>query len=207
MEEELRLRWGADVGRSRAAGEALDDLLARYREPVRQYHALAHIVRVLRTLDELLADGAVDDPAAVRLAAWYHDAIYDPRAAEGANEAASAELAARVLPALGQRDERVAAVVRLVEATIHHVPTAPDEAVLCDADLAVLAADPATYTAYVNGIRAEYGHLDDGAWRRGRAAVLRALLERSVLFHTPAMVGRDKAARANMTAELADLTR
>jgi predicted metal-dependent HD superfamily phosphohydrolase len=55
-------------------------------------------------------------------------------------------------------------------------------------------------------IRAEYGHLTDEEWRRGRAAVLRALLERPALFHTPPLAGRDRAARANMTAELSDLT-
>jgi predicted metal-dependent HD superfamily phosphohydrolase len=205
MEEELRLRWATDAGRSRAAGEAVDELLARYRQPLRHYHGLTHVLRLLRTLDDVLADAPVDDPVAVRLAAWYHDAVYDPRAAEGTNEAASAELAARVLPPLGQPDGRVADVVRLIEATTHHLPRGRDEAVLCDADLAILAADPATYTAYVNGIRAEYGHLDDDAWRHGRTAVLRALLDRPVLFHTEAMGRRDRAARANMTAELADL--
>src|SRR3954468_19597326 len=104
MEEELRLRWAADVGRTRAAGTAVDELMARYREPHRHYHGLTHILRVLRTIDDLLAATPVDDPAAVRLAAWYHDAIYDPRAPGGVNETASAELAARVLPTLGQDD-------------------------------------------------------------------------------------------------------
>ena len=73
--------------------------------------------------------------------------------------------------------------------TAAHDPTSPDEAVLCDADLAVLAADPATYTAYATGVRAEYAHVDDAAWRAGRAAVLRAFLDRPVLFHTAAMAG------------------
>src|ERR1700748_1057678 len=106
MEEELRLRWGADVGRTRLAGEALDELLARYREPPRRYPGVSHILRVLRPLDELLADVPVEDPAAVRLAAWYHDAIYDPRAAMGVNEAASAAQAERDLGACGMGAER-----------------------------------------------------------------------------------------------------
>ena len=77
---------------------------------------------------------------------------------------------------------------------------------LCDADLAVLAADPATYTAYATGVRAEYGHVDDGgvAGRAGRGAA--AFLDRPVLFHTTAMARRDATARANLTAELATLT-
>jgi predicted metal-dependent HD superfamily phosphohydrolase len=206
MEEELRDRWAADSGRDRAANEALDSLLSRYREAQRRYHGTAHVLRVLRAVDEIMAVTAVVDPAAIRLAAWYHDAIYDPRADAGANEAASAALAERDLPPLGIPSERVEAVARLVLVTATHQPAATDEAVLCDADLAVLAADPATYTAYVNGVRAEYAHIDDAGWRAGRAAVLRAFLDRPVLFHTATMAGRDAAARANLTAELATLT-
>jgi predicted metal-dependent HD superfamily phosphohydrolase len=205
VEEELRDRWAADTGRGRAAATALDSLLGRYREPHRRYHGVAHVLRVLRTLDDVLAVTVVADPAAVRLAGWYHDAIYDPRAEAGRNEAASAALAERELGALRQPAERVSAVARLVVVTATHEPTGPDEAAVCDADLAVLAADPATYTAYVTGVRAEYAHIDEAGWRTGRAAVLRAFLERPVLFHTAAMAGRDAAARANLTAELASL--
>jgi predicted metal-dependent HD superfamily phosphohydrolase len=206
VEEELRDRWAADAGRDRAATAALDSLLGRYREPHRRYHGTAHVLRVLRTVDEIVAAAPVVDPAAVRLATWYHDAIYDPRAEAGANEAASAALAERDLPPLGVPAERVGAVARLVRATATHQPADADEAALCDADLAVLAADPATYTAYVNGVRAEYAHIDDAGWRAGRAAVLRVFLDRPVLFHTATMAGRDTAARANLTAELATLT-
>jgi predicted metal-dependent HD superfamily phosphohydrolase len=101
---------------------------------------------------------------------------------------------------------RVEAVARLVRVTATHQPAAADEEVLCDADLAVLAADPATYTAYATGVRAEYAYIDERSWRMGRAAVLRAFLERPVLFHTASMAGRDTAARANLTAELSTLS-
>jgi len=205
MEEELRDRWAVDAGRGRAAATTLDSLLGRYREPHRHYHGVAHILRVLRTMDEVLAVTAVADPAAVRLAGWYHDAIYDPRAESGRNEEASAALAERDLVVLDQPAERVSAVARLVVVTATHEPVSPDEAAVCDADLAVLAADPATYTAYAIGVRAEYAHIDEAGWRTGRAAVLRAFLDRPVLFHTVAMAGRDAAARANLTAELASL--
>ena len=47
-----------------------------------------------------------------------------------------------------------------------------DGAVLCDADLAVLAAGAARYSSYVEGVRREYGHLDDATFADGRAAVL-----------------------------------
>jgi len=75
-----------------------------------------------------------------------------------------------------------------------------------DADLAILAADPAAYEAYRQQVRAEYRRLDDGQWRAGRSAVLRSLLERDELFLSPAARERwEAAARRNIAAELAAL--
>jgi predicted metal-dependent HD superfamily phosphohydrolase len=206
VDEELNDRWAVDLGRGRDATTTLDRLLTRYRESHRHYHTLPHVLRVLRTLDELVANVPVPDAGAVRLAAWYHDAVYEPAATGNANEVASAALARRDLVALGQPRARVDAIERLVLMTASHRPTdADDEAVLCDADLAILAADAATYTAYANGVRAEYGHLSEAEWRSGRAAVLRTLLAERVLFHTPKMHAREATARANLAAELASL--
>ena len=207
VEEELHDRWALELGRDRDAANTFDRLLTRYREPHRAYHTLAHVLRVLRRVDELLPVVPVVDAGAVRLAAWYHDAVYDPRAGAGVNEAASASLARRDLEALGQSAGRVDAVERLVMVTASHRPAegAADEAVLCDADLAVLGADPQTYTAYVNGIRTEYDFLATDEWRVGRAAVLRAFLDRDTIYSTPPMQALEATARANLTAELASL--
>jgi predicted metal-dependent HD superfamily phosphohydrolase len=207
VEEELHDRWALELGRDRVAATTFDRLLTRYREPHRAYHTLTHVLRVLRSVDELLAVVSVADGGAVRLAAWYHDAVYDPRAAAGVNEAASASLARRDLDTLGQAAGRVAGVERLVMVTASHRPveSAPDEAVLCDADLAVLGADPPTYTAYVNGVRTEYGFLTTDEWRVGRAAVLRSFLDRETIYSTPPMHALETTARANLTAELASL--
>ena len=70
----------------------------------------------------------------------------------------------------------------------------------------MLGSDSASYTAYATGVRAEYGHLPDEAWVRGRGDVLRRLLGRATLFETaPAQQWWEPAARANLTAELAGL--
>jgi predicted metal-dependent HD superfamily phosphohydrolase len=200
MEAELRASWVLDVGAGPAPDAVLDELLTRHREAHRHYHTLTHVAHVLRTVGELTAEVAVDDPVAVRLAVWFHDAIYEPRSAT--NEADSAALAARLLPAAGVGARQVDAVARLVMVTAHHEPSADDEAVLIDADLGVLAAEPNGYDAYVHQVRAEYAHLDDSAWRQGRAAVLRRLLDRPRLFHTAPMAAHEHRARANLTAEL-----
>ena len=197
--ERLLPRWtalfpGHDV---EAAGQ---DLLDRYAEPVRRYHDRVHLAEVLAAVD-LLAEHA-RDLTAVRLAAWFHDAVYDPR--RGDNEAESARLARTVLPAYAA-DHLVAEVARLVELTSTHAVTEDDAngVVLCDADLAILAAPPKRYADYVTGVRAEYAHVEDDAFREGRARVLDGLLSHDRLFHTP--VGRrdwEQRARHNVEAEL-----
>lgn len=179
-------------------------LVAAYAAPTRRYHSAAHLAEVLDRVG-LLADVAVDLDV-VRLAAWFHDAVYDPTATD--NEERSAELATEVLRRLRVAPPTVAEVARLVRLTAGHDPGPDDRdgAVLCDADLGVLARDPEGYARYVADVRAEYGHLSDGEWRVGRAAVLRGLLARPHLFATS--LGRDRwesAARGNVSAELAAL--
>ena len=66
--------------------------------------------------------------------------------------------------------------------------------------------DPARYEAYVAGVRREYAHVPDAAFRMGRAAVLRSLVDRQHLFSTSHAQARwEAAARANVSRELASL--
>jgi predicted metal-dependent HD superfamily phosphohydrolase len=200
--------WIRTLRDVRAKGDVADagaQVLARYTEHHRAYHTAAHLADVLDAVDEL-ADVATD-PAAVRLAALFHDAVYDPLRTD--NEERSAELAETTLARLRVDDARVAAVARLVRLTAGHDPGEDDRdgAVLCDADLRVLAREGAAYDDYVAAVRHEYAALDEAAWRRDRAAVLRGLLARPALFRTSRYHARyEAAARANLSAELAALT-
>jgi predicted metal-dependent HD superfamily phosphohydrolase len=179
------------------------DLLSRWAEPHRQYHTVEHLATVLSIVERLGGDDAV------ALAAWYHDAVYDPRAAPGGNEEASAELAARQLPELGVPPDAVAEVCRLVRLTAGHTADPGDRnaAVLCDADLAILATDEPAYDAYAAAIRREYAHVPDDAFRLGRAAVLRHLLALPQLYrHPETPADWENRARANLARELTHLT-
>jgi predicted metal-dependent HD superfamily phosphohydrolase len=198
--------------RAGAAPESVDalveQLLVAYAEPTRGYHDLRHLAEVLDHVDELADEAALPD--AVRLAAWFHDAVYTATAGPGADEEASAQLAERLLADGGVDAATVAQVARLVRLTATHRPDDGDSdgAVLCDADLAVLARDPAGYADYVTGVRREYAHVPEPDFRRGRAAVLRDLAAAPSLFRTA--TGRRRwegPARRNLTAELAELTR
>ena len=211
-EVELRGVWHRSFGATRT--DLLDGLLARLREPHRRYHTAVHVVWVLRHLQRLVdaergrdggADAAIDDDA-LRLAALYHDAVYDPTRAD--NEAVSARLAAEVAAELGWDAARCHDVHELVMATTTHQPTGTAQALLIDADLAVLGASPADYTAYMTGVRAEYAHVNADEWRLGRVAVLDSFLTAPSVFHTTLMQHeREARARANMSAERAALLR
>ena len=179
------------------------DLLHRWAEPHRRYHDTTHLLAVLDVVDDCAGSDRV------RLAAWFHDAVYDPTAGGDANERASAAQATQVLAALGVPAAVAADVSRLVLLTAGHAaaPGDDDGALLCDADLAVLGRTPQRYAEYTVRIRQEYAHVPDADFRAGRAAVLRALLALPALFRRPELAARwESQARANLRAELAALT-
>ena len=195
--------WAGLAGDSPTSRTEWAALVAAWSEPHRRYHDLAHLAAVLGLVGEL---GGAADPDAVRLAAWYHDAVYDPERSD--NEEISAQRARAGLRGLVD-DERAAEVERLVRLTAGHDPAPEDGngAVLCDADLAVLAAPAESYAAYASAVRAEYGHLSDEEFTTGRIAVLEHLLALPALYRTPGAQAWTEPARANMGAELVLLRR
>jgi predicted metal-dependent HD superfamily phosphohydrolase len=204
-EIEIRAAWRHIAGHQHDG--YVDALLVRYAEPHRHYHAATHIMLVLRHLHD-----SGRPSSEVVAAALYHDAIYDPQA--GDNEVLSAVLAATDLAEIGWSAQRCESVAVMILATAGHLAddegdgVAIDTAMLLDADLAILGSDPGAYQAYANGVRAEYGHVDDDQWRAGRTAVLQRFLDRRRLFATEYMhAAFEHRARANIEAELAALTR
>ena len=133
-------RWWPDLLSDQP--QIRERLVTAYDDPARGYHDLRHLREVLEHLDDLVpADHPERD--AVVLAAWFHDAVYD---AVGDNEERSARLADAVLTQAGVPIPLVEEVTRLVRLTAGHDPAADDlpGQLLCDADLAILAAGPGT---------------------------------------------------------------
>ncbi len=196
----------ASLGVDEAAAVALyADLAAHYEADGRYYHNLSHIHQMLQTIHSMPADDY--DVTAVQLAVWFHDAIYDPRAAD--NEVQSAAYARQVLaPHLAP--ELVAEVERLILLTITHDTAASDAngRVLLDADLATLGSDPATYDQYGAAIRREYAWVPEDIYRRERAKLLTRFLQKEHIFNCAAF--RDELedrARQNLRRELVNLER
>jgi predicted metal-dependent HD superfamily phosphohydrolase len=197
-------RLGASDGAGRAAGL---DLLSRYAEPQRRYHDQRHLLEVLEAVDALA--GSAAEPDVVRVAAWFHDAVYDPQAGPGANEEASARLAEDVLAGLELPGTLAARVGELVRLTATHEVAAGDgeAAMLCDADLAILGSDSGRYAEYAADVRAEYAFVPEEVFRPARAAILATFAAREQIYRTAAGTARyDARARINLAAELARLT-
>ncbi|MGD7731506.1 HD domain-containing protein [Propionibacteriaceae bacterium G57] len=171
------------------------DLLTRWHEPHRHYHGITHLAAGLGALAELGGD-----PLEV-VAFWWHDAVHHND--KPTDEQQSAQLARTALAGLLDSTD-IDEVARLVLLTINHDP-APDDgrgARMCDADLALLAADPDQYLAHVAQLRRERPDVAELAWQRDRIAATGALLNRPQLFWTP--TGRrlwESPARRNLTDE------
>lgn len=184
-------------------------LEAAYAVPPRAYHDLRHVHEVLGHYDSVAAGPGWVQPAEVRLAVLYHDAVHEP--GRGDNEARSAELAtehvARWLPDSGVDAARVAALIRLtarhgdlVPADLAGDPVPADACHFLDCDMAILGAEPTAFDAYDRAIAAEYRSVMP-AWlfKLNRRRFLKRLLARERIFLSDYFHERlDAQARANL---------
>lgn len=184
------------------------DLVDRWTGPGRTYHNLRHLTDVLARVDELAEE--THEPDLVRLAAWYHGAVFAGGLVAayanrgGENEVASAALAREQLTELGLPQAAVERVHEMVIALVRHMadPSDFDCAVLCDADLAMLAAEPQRYKAYLHDVREEYADIPMPDYLRARVKIVRKLLGRPSLFVSPLGAAWEEPARQNLAAEL-----
>ena len=193
-------------------------LLQAWEQPHRAYHHSGHLSQMLTDLDRLYAHRTQGStPLPLVLAAWFHDAVYE--GAPGEDERRSEQLAGASLEPLvvaGLLSEEELQLVRLlVRATAaHELPESTelpagynpaDIEFFLDADMAILAAEPARYRRYLRGVRSEYSHFDDEAFRTGRTTFLRSILGRERIFLSEqALKLWEEPARANLQAELSE---
>ena len=191
--------WRAATSHDAPAG-LLDRLLAMYSDPQRHYHNQQHIAECLREFDRVGRLAA--EPVAVELAICFHDAVYDPRAAD--NEEKSAELAGESLRQAGTNLALINSVRQLVLATKSHDGTLhPDAPLLVDVDLSVLGQPAERFWIYEHGIRAEYAWVGQTVFAAKRAEILERFLARPRLYHTDYFFTRfEVQARANLRASI-----
>lgn len=193
-----------------------ESLLQAWEQPHRAYHHSGHLSQMLTDLDRLYAHRTQGStPLVLVLAAWFHDAVYEGAPGEDerrSEQLANASLESLVTAGLFDGDE-LQMVSLLVRATAtHELPESADLPAgyeradiqfFLDADMAILAADSTRYRRYLRGVRSEYSHFDDEAFRTGRTTFLRSILGRERIFLSEqALKLWEEPARANLRAEL-----
>jgi predicted metal-dependent HD superfamily phosphohydrolase len=176
-------------------------LVTAYTRPDRYYHNLHHIHHILTILDRF--NDRIENPSALSLAAWFHDFVYDPQAAD--NEAQSAKAAGDLLTSIGVSSNLIDRVQQLILATQGHQidPSDADRCIFLDADLAILGTDPVRYQAYARSIRREYSWVSDAAYQTGRIQVLESFLQRDRLYYTNLLFDElESIARSNLQEEI-----
>lgn len=174
-----------------------------YSDPARAYHTVDHLAECFTHLDSVWE--LAENPAAVELALWFHDAIYDTHASD--NEARSADWARRVLMGAGAPDGLCQRIDTLILATRHDgTPNNGDACLTVDIDLAILGAAPARFDQYEKQIRQEYGWVDQSAFVEARAKILRRFATQPFIYRTEFFRNRlERQARTNLQTALARL--
>ena len=162
---------------------------------------MSHLRDILARVEELA--GEAENPDAVRLAAWYHDSVYDGLPDDEERSAVRAE---QDLSGLAVAPELVREVGRLVRLTLTHDPAPGDRngEVLSDADLSPLALPRERYRDNTAAIMAEYGHVPVEVFEPAAPEFWSRCWTVGV-FRTERGRMRETPARENLRAELADL--
>lgn len=201
-----RNRWLGLLQAAGASGAATGwyERLARaYAEPHRHYHNQQHIAECLAEFDQ--ARHLAKQPTAVELALWFHDAVYDPKAAD--NEERSAALARQCLGEYGIPGPLAENVAGLILVTKHHEPGADvDAGVTMDVDLSILGREEKRFGEYEEQVRREYAWVPAAAFAAKRAEILERFLARERIFTTDWFRARyEQRARWNLEASISGL--
>lgn len=188
--------------RKKEIGRVLDSWNMRGRT----YHNARYLGRVLENLGTL-EDAAVD-PDALRVAFAYRGALEEVGWEDSGLEPVPASVPAtgslKGLLDLGVPQERTDRVADLVRQLSTHIPDDDDldARLIIDADMAVLAAPPQHYRAFVDGLRRESPHMDSVFFLHHRRKAIQRVLARRHIFFSPLGRKWDESARENLEAEL-----
>ncbi len=170
--------------------------MTRYSEAHRAYHNLNHIQKCLQEFEGTRS--LAEDPDAVEMAIWFHDAVYDPKAQD--NEELSGQLAAYLLEVAEMPEAFSQKVARLILATKHDAPPEnKDAALLIDVDLSIFGQLREIFAEYESGIRQEYADVPKNEFADGRSRMLKTMLKRPSIYQTDFFRAKyEETARKNL---------
>lgn len=183
--------------------ETHTSLVQAYNESHRAYHTAEHIEACLAHLDRVKTE--LDKPHEVRLALWFHDAIY--KIFSGTNEKDSADWAVKFLRENKAADDVIARIENLILITEHHAnPSTKDEEFMLDIDLSILGAPTDVYDQFEINVRKEYKRVPKFVFRKKRKEILQSFLDMDRIYKTEIFNSKlELLARENLARAIAEL--
>jgi len=178
------------------------DLHGLYTAPYRRFHNLDHIADCVHCVDEVAP--LLQDPDAVELALWFHDAVYDIGTTTNERRSAEMFLAHSSGASFGFRHR----VCSLIMATRHaHRVHGNDRSFVVDIDLSGFGAPWDVLMANGARLREESSAISDAQYHAGQVFFLSRLQRRPQFFATDYFRDRyETVARENLRRILDELT-
>ena len=186
----------------------------RYEEKHRAYHTLEHLTEMFGYFSE--HEAKLANPELVAMAIFFHDIVYDPRAAPPANENDSAReferFALEVQSASARHllDSRsVVQVSQWISQTATHACDPKDSSdcrLFMDMDMAILGQSRRRYRRYTAQVQHEFSHIPVALYAAARSTFLVQLATQASIFATDAFRRKYEAqARSNIAFEIKQL--
>lgn len=193
-----------EQGSAEDADQVFELLATSYADPRRYYHDEQHIAYCLHCLDRYRQQ--VEDPDALELAIWFHDACYCPDPV-GHEQRAAELFRQRVAGRINQ--QRLEKIIQMILLTDHQQATDdPELALLLDIDLASFARPWHEYLKDTALCRAEMKLLSETDYCVCQTRFLNQLQSRDQLYYHPQFrADNEQAARDNIARLLTLLER
>lgn len=183
-------------------------IVSRYNEIWRHYHNVNYIDNMAKTVDFLAEKSGKKEELTLEvlaLSVFYHRAVYIP--GSHLNEKYSAQLVEKL-----ELDDLIKQeVIHIILGTqSYSTPQTLEEAIIFDADLAILGSEHKEYAEYTENIFKESQTMgySDGIFLYRRKEFVKNALERDNLFTTKyALENWNDKAKTNLTVELEQLER
>jgi predicted metal-dependent HD superfamily phosphohydrolase len=182
--------------RCKGTDELFDLLAAAYSERPRQYHCVNHLQECFHFYDSL--PRLSGKTARTEMALWFHDSVYKivPRG----NEEESANLCLQSLMDVGMLEDLAMDTANIILADHGVVLANPEQQVLSEVDLWILASPPERFREYEVQIRNEYKEVPDEVFYPTRARIMKRFAEKEHIYYTPEIrVQLEDRAKANLS--------
>lgn len=172
-----------------------------YSSRFRYYHNLEHIENMLLELEKV--EATIKDLDTVLFAIYYHDIIYKSTKSDNEHKSAllfEKRISKTSFPNLNKCKSQIEATKE------HQLSDDYDTNILLDLDSTILGKSQKEYQKYSADIRMEYKICPDFMYRKGRAKVLKNMLEKDSIYKTDFFKKNyENQAKENLRLELNQL--